>query len=284
VRVGLLILAGLLATAPGAEVTVMGSAGSADVSVVRRVDLDYHLVAAGRPLEFEVDGPTWVRAYTRAWWPPGEEGSRAYRLSLWQDEVERGLSFETRRSSSSYADGGKAVGRWRSFYIQVPDGRNSYRLEVDDAPLDTVGVRFSFQRPRPWEGVELDLERRTLVQGETEETFYRLEAGSPSWFSVTGPCRVKVKARLDFVPGMVGAQNFRMSVSEGDRVLAEDNFRVTRSLAATYSGAAGTVPSVERTLRFKLGAGSHRLRAGLSGTLGPSAGFRVERITSEKYE
>jgi hypothetical protein len=75
-----------------------------------------------------------------------------------------------------------------------------------------------------------------------------------------------------------------MSVYEGDRVLAEDNFRVTRSLAATYSGATGTVPSVEKALRFRLGAGSHRLRAELNGTLAPSAGFRVERIASEKYE
>lgn len=284
-RVVALLLLSVFALTVAAEVEVVGAAGRTEVSVVRRVELDYHLVTADRDLEFEVEGPAWVRVYTRAWWPDGVSGRRGYGLSLWQEDAERVLEFEAGKSSSSYARNGRPVGQWRSFYVQVPPGRNRYRLALNRAPLDTVGVRFKFQAPRPWAGIALPgLDELVLVQGGQRETFRRLAADNPATFRLTGPCQVKVRARLNYRPELVGAQSFRLAVFAGDDELVGQNLRVTKSQVASWENAGGLVPSVEKTLRFRLPDGSHALRVELHGTLARDCGIRVETLAGEKYE
>ena len=88
---------------------------------------------------------------------------------------------------------------------------------------------------------------------------------------------------LGFDPTMVGAQNYVLSVRQGDEELAAQNFRVDRS-ALSYANEPGIVPGREKSVRFSLGEGSHRLRLVLGGTLAQSAGVRVERLVNEKYE
>ena len=271
----------------GAGLSVTGSAGRVDVNVVRRVDLGYHLVTGDRELEFEVEGPAWLRVYTRVWWPPGAGGTRTYNLSLWQDDVERPLDFEAGRSKSSWSGNRHPVGKWRSFYIQVPAGASAYRLVLNEAPLDTVAVRFSFQKPRPWEPVGLSgFDRLELAIGVKRETFYRAAVGSQSGsaFTVSGPCRVRLRFRLNFDPDMVGSQNFVATLTKDGRELVGENFRVSRDRVGTWDNAPDIVPSTERTARFSLGEGMHRLHLVVRGTLARSCGFRVERIASEKYE
>ncbi|MFO7676077.1 MAG: hypothetical protein R6X12_07175 [bacterium] len=280
-----LALALALASSPAAEVRVRGSAGRTGVSVVRRVELDYQFVTARRPLEFEVEGPGWVRVYTRLWWQVDGPERQAYGLSLWQDDVERPLEFETARSASSWGVSRHPVGRWRSFYIQVPAGATTYRLVLNEAPLDTVAVRFTRQAPPAWEPVALDgLERLMLVDGSAEVEYRRLAVGKPHTVDVTGPCRLQVRVRLNFEPGMVGAQNYVLAVTGGGVELAAPNLRVSRTGSANWANAAGELPATERSVRFRVGEGTHRLRLELRGTLARSAGVRLERIADEKYE
>lgn len=274
----------LVVAASGAEqVDVQSASKRVDVSVIQRMDLGYYLLTKDRPLEFAVEGPTWLRVYTRLWWPDRADRDQKYRVSLWQADVERPLDFESGRSKSSFGPGRRAVGRWRSFYVQVPVGTNSYRLALDDAPTDTVGIRFTFRAPRPWQPVAVPGEPLTLVDGADTTRMTRIENGRPLAVSVTGPCRVRVSARLNFDPSMVGAQNLVLTASRGEVVLATDNLRVSRSEAG-YLDEPGLVPSSRRTLRFNLGEGTHRLDLLLNGTLAQSAGVTVERIVNEKYE
>ncbi len=267
------------------EVKVAGSAEKVAVSVVRRVELSYYFVVRDQALEFEAEGPTWLRVYTRLWWPEGQDGKLEYSLSLWQNEVERPLEFETELSKSSYGAGTHKLGKWRSFYIQVPKGRNPYRLVLNDAPAGTVAVRFSFQNPKSWNPVVLSgLDELLLAESEDTVSFYCLERGSPAALGISGPCRVRVRIRLNYEPSMVGAQNFVLTVREQGKELAGRNFRVTKSGSVIYQNALGVVPSTERTLRFNLGQGALQLTIALNGTLAHSAGIRVERIAREKYE
>jgi hypothetical protein len=279
-----LAMLGLLGPAV-AGVRVLQSAGRTGVSVVRRVELDYQLLTGRRRLEFEVDGPGWVRVYTRLWWQVSGPTRQSYGLSLWQDDVERPLEFETERSSSSWGISRHPVGRWRSFYVEVPAGVHSYRLVLNEAPLDTVAVRFTGQRPPAWEAVSLPgLDPLVLVDGRSELEYRRLPVGPQHEFSVIGPGRVQVRVRLNYEPGMVGAQNFVLAVTEGGRELVASNMRVSRTGSATWANAPGELPASERTVRFRVGEGTHRLGLELRGTLARSAGVRLERIANEKYE
>ena len=265
------------------QVEVSSSSKRVDVSVIQRMDLGYYLLTSSQPLEFKVQGPTWLRVYTRLWWPDGVDWDRQYRMSLWQGDVERPLVFESGPSRSSFGPERRPVGKWRSFYVQVPAGFNSYRLDLEDAPTDTVGVRFTFRAPKPWKPVAVQGEVLFLADGADTTRMTKLKTGQPLGVTVAGPCRVRVSARLNFDPSMVGAQNFVLTVNKGERVVANDNLRVSRSEAA-YVNEPGLVPSSRRTLRFNLGEGTHRLDLVLSGTLAGSAGVTVEKIVNDKYE
>lgn len=275
----------LLAAASAGEVKVVKDGGLAKLSVVRRVELDYHLLTRSQPVEFEVDGPCWLRVYTRLWWSDGADAKQSYALSLWQGEARRPLEFETGLSKSSLGPGQQKVGRWRSFFVQMPAGKNRYRLELDDAKSGKAGVRFSLEEPRPWESVSLGgLRELVLVQGSETAAFHLLPTGEAHQVRVAGPCRVRVSVRLNYDVSLVGAQSLVLSVDVDEKPAAEQNLRVTRSAVAVYANEPGLVPSVERNLRLSLGEGEHRLGIRLSGTMAKSVGVRVERLRAEKYE
>jgi len=279
----LVLLAGLGAAGFGAELEVTGSAGATKVSVVRRVELDYHLVTRDRPLAFTVTGPAWLRVYTRLWWPQGQEGNASYTASLWQEDVERPLSFQTARSSSSYGPGKTPVARWRSFFIQVPSGRHDYRLELTGGASDRMGVRLSFQKPAAWEPLGLGSSGLALDDRGKVETAHLVSKGVPLEFEVAGPCRMRIRSRLSFDPRMEGSQNYVLKVRSAGKTIASRNLRTDRS-GAVYSGAPGIVPGKERAVTFALSEGTHRLFVVLEGTLAAGAGIIVERIAGEKYE
>lgn len=278
----LVLLAGLAA---GAEVKTSGGAGKAAVSVVRRVELDYHLLTRRAPLEFEVEGPTWLRVYTRLWWPAKAAGAQEYRVTLWQEEMERPEDFSAGVSPSSLGPNGRKVAQWRSFFVQVPAGRTRYRLTLDRAPSDTVGVRFAFQSPRPWQALGIaDRPGLTLEAGSRTARYARVEPNQPTAVTLQGPCRVRVRARLNYEAALPGRQGFVLSARSGEADLARQGFQVWRAEGATWRDAPGLVPSGERSLHFSLPAGSHDVRIAVTGTLARSAAVAVDWLPAEKYE
>ena len=279
--VGLLALGLALA----GELKVAGGAKPEDVSIIRRVDVAYYPVTKQGPLEFDVEGPCWLRVYTRLWWPAGAGGLLKYGLSLWQDDVERPVSFETGLSMSSFGPGDRKVGEWRSFYVQVPEGRSHYRLAVTSGPAETVGVRLALQSPRPGRQVAIPGARElVLADGRDTSRLWELATGQAATLELVGPCRVRVHARLSFDPGLPGAQNFVLAIHEGKSLLARGNMKAARSASASYVNEPGLIPSSERTLRFSLPSGRHQLTLMLSGTLAKSGAAAVEVVAVEKYE
>ena len=278
---------GLLALglAAAGEVKVTTCARPVDVSIIRRVDVAYYPVTKQGPLEFDVEGSCWLRVYTRLWWPTGADGLLKYGLSLWQDDVERPVSFETGLSKSSFGPGDLKVGEWRSFYVQVPEGNSHYRLAVTSGPAETVGVRLALQSPRPGRQAAIPGAReRVLADGRDTSRLWELTTGQAATLELAGPCRVRVRARLSFDPGLPGAQNFVLAVREGKSLLVRGNMKASRSPSATYVNEPGLIPSSERTLRFSLPPGRHQLTLMLSGTLARSGAAAVEVYAAEKYE
>ena len=280
----MLIIAILAVVAVGGEVKVAAGGKSVDVSVIRRVNVAYHPVTKGSPLEFDVEGPCWLRVYTRLWWPRGGADRQRYKMSLWQDDMQRPLEFDAAVSPSSYGPGGRYLGEWRSFFVQVPAGANRYRLALDSAQSDTVGVRFAFQPPRPWQPRALATRALELVDGRDTVTFHELAARQPAQLKVEGPCRVRVRVRLSYSPELLGEQSFAMAVTDGKTVVLRRNLRVGRSPSAVYVNESGLTPSTERVLRFSLGTGAHELSLALSGTLARTGAVAVDVLAGEKYE
>uniref|UniRef100_A0A7C4GDE6 Uncharacterized protein n=1 Tax=candidate division WOR-3 bacterium TaxID=2052148 RepID=A0A7C4GDE6_UNCW3 len=277
----------------GAELRVAGSPAKASVSVVRRVDVDYYLLTRAAPLEFDVDaaGDTavWLRVYTRLWWPAGGNDRERYALSLWRDELERPYEFETEVSGTSRAAGGRRVGAWRSFFVQVPPGKNRLRLTLGGTRAETVGVRFVFQSPRPWRPLELPGFKRlelALSPGDRAEVrrYYEVPAGRELRFGVSGPGRLRVRVRLNYDATLLGQQTFLLTLKDGKRELARQTLTVGRSLTARFLNATDKVPSTERVVRLELPAGERELTAVVGGTLARSAAVAVEVLAPEKYE
>lgn len=264
---------------------VPGNPPQATISIVRRVDLGYYLVTGAKPFEFDAAGPTWLRVYTRLWWPSGRTGSQHYQLSLWQEDAARPVRFDVALSPTSYGPQGHKLGQWRSFYIQAPAGPNHYKLVLDQAPGDTVGVRVAEEAPRPYLDVPVaDAGPLTVVEGKDTSHFYRLERASQVRLALEGPCRVLVHARLSFDPRMNGVQPFELAVVDAQGPVAKLATRAGRSAAALYVEEPSLLPSNERTLRFSLPGGHHELTFSLAGTLAGSAAIRVTTMTGDKYE
>ncbi len=279
----LLVLA--LGLALAGEVKVTGGTKSVDVSIIRRVSVAYTPVTKQSPLEFNVDGPCWLRLYTRLWWPVGAGGLLKYGLSLWQDDVERPVSFETGLSTSSFGPGGRKLGEWRSFFVQVPEGNSHFRLAVTSGAAETVGVRLALQAPQPGRSVAIPGARElVLADGRDTSRMRELKTGQATAVELTGPCRVRVHARLSFEPGLPGAQNFVVAVHDGKSLLARRNMKAARSPSATYVNEPGLIPSSERIIKFSLPSGRHELTLTLSGTLAKSGAVLVEVVAGEKYE
>lgn len=283
IRSGCLAL--LAGVAIGAEVKVLNSAGSVPVSVVRRVELGYQLLTQEKQLEFEVDGPAWLRVYTRLWWPVGATGRQVYKLMLVQDEMEREESFEVGVSGSSYGPGGRQLAQWRSFFVQVPPGRNRYRLRIASAPSETVGVRLALRAPRPWEPIELaGLPVLELSRTDGAARYWKVLPRNPVRVSVKGPGQVRIRTRLNYDAGITGRQGLVLVVTRGGQEMLRQGFQVWRSDLATWRNESSLVPSSERRVVVTLPEGSHDLSVMVTGTLAKSAALALDFLPAEKYE
>lgn len=165
------------------------------------------------------------------------------------------------------------------------------RLVLDSASSDTVAVRFTFQPPRRWERVKL-AQRKCLTLilekgglAAHSEGYYHLRAEEPLEVGINGPCQVQFRFRIDFDQRMSGTQSFVVRLEDNNgETLKEQTFRAGRDISASYKENPLIVPSVERRIRLKLGAGKHRLRVVLKGTMAKGGAVVVELLPRERYE
>lgn len=266
---------GLLpAVARAQDLTVTKSAGTIEISLSKSAEQDYRLTRS-EPLEFSVAGPAYVRVYSRVVWHEGMTPGDRYELVLRKPNRISRETLAASPSPTARGPAGEMYTRWRSFYVRVPKGKNSYRLALGMSPADTAAVRFAFEQPPAWSEAEpqTELPRLRLRRDSVETVSYLVTDTSQVQLLLVGPVHVAVEGRLDFTQGVPGKQSFSLAVFENDSQLAAQQFEVRRAKAVQCPDRKDLHPSISRRLKFDLPAGAHLVKvrfhagAGASGTL-----------------
>lgn len=269
----------------------------AKLQVLRPVSVDYYLLAKNQFADFKVTGipdtGVWVRIYTRLWFGrKSKSGSVGwYNLSIITADSILRFRFQTTVSRSTQGPAGQALGRWRSCYLRLTPVVPEFRLLLDSASAETVAVRFLVQAPRVWERLKLNWSsplklvfRDTARENSIESLYYQIKTFTPFRLAVSGPCRIRLRFRIDYDPTMTGYQNFLVEVKAKDSLLRERSFRVRPEFGARYQEVSGVIPSTEKTLVIELTPGEHQLAVVIKGTPAKTAVVAVERLAGEKYE
>ncbi|UCD06305.1 MAG: hypothetical protein JSV98_03490 [candidate division WOR-3 bacterium] len=247
-----------------------------EIEIVTKKTDEYLLLVKNQPLSFSVEGPTYLRVYTRIVWPKGNLGSEVYKLILQENEIDEDIiTFESEESNVSRDKRGRSLSKWRSFYIEVPEGMNNYKLTHWASPQDTILVKFAYESPKRW--VEIPAaEYGAIIEAIEEERivkYYELSNSRTVALRVNGPQRLRVIARLNYDEKMIGDQNYTLTVEENGKI-ERFPLKCYKSQMITYKDRKNIVPSNARSFHINLGAGTHILRFGLAGTVAESAALR----------
>lgn len=249
-----------------------------NIEIVTRKTQEYFLLTKQEPITLTVEGPTYLRVYTRILLSDKIHGDHLYKLILAQGPLdERIISFETALSTVTTDKHGTMVSKWRSFYIEAPEGMNTYTLTHWDSPKDTILVRFAYESPKPWNIVpatEYDAVLETIEEERTTR-YYELTKEGRVVVRVSGPTRMRVTTRLNYDESMFGEQSFTLIAADNG---SENAFplKCYRSDILHYQNKSDIVPSNARTIYLTVESGTHTLVFTMEGTLAKSAALRLE--------
>ncbi|HDM90043.1 MAG TPA: hypothetical protein ENG67_02410 [candidate division WOR-3 bacterium] len=265
----------LLLAAQGVKIT--GNLKKVKVKILKEIEKEYILLERGKPLSFEVEGPVFLRVYTRLVYPEKAKGTAIYKLILEEDgKQEKIITKETEPSNKAFLDG-KKLGKWRSFLIEVPPGRHTYRLGIWKSPSPEVAVRIKRTSPPVWKELP-PLRPFTIItayENEKKTNYYLLKKGESLRFRLQGPGRVKLIVRLNFDETLGEEAGFTVVVREGDKEIQRASFKSYRSEMVSWNERKDLVPGKAETLYLEVPKGEHTIQVELLGTLAPSAGVRL---------
>src|SRR4030042_4118122 len=153
-----------------------------DIEIVTKKKDTYYLLVKGKPTEITVEGPTYLRIYTRIPWTDDAGKNQIYKLVLTENELdEQILTFESEKSAVSKNEKGRFLSKWRSFYIEVPEGTNIYQLQHWASPGDTILYKIAYESPRTWQDMPAT-EYGSIIEAVEEEKiikYYELTKNEP---------------------------------------------------------------------------------------------------------
>ncbi len=278
----------------GTQIQPVGNVSQVELSVIRRTAVNYYLLTKQQPITFTItqvpDTGLWLRIYTRMFFSKVSSDSGWYFLSFITQDSVRCCRFETKPSTSTIGPRNQTVGQWRSFYVNLPKGVNSFKIALDSGSAETIGVRLKVQPPRRWEEIALSglPDLHLLVKQESltvvKTGYFLIKTNKTYSFATRGPAWLRLRFRIDFTPEINGGQSYVFRLTSGERVIQERTFRVLRDLEAEYKEVKNVVPSVEKQVKVKIGEGEHRFAVSIAGTIAKTASMAIERLPSEKYE
>ena len=247
-----------------------------EIEIVTKQTDEYLLLTKNEPVSFSVEGPTYLRVYTRIVWPRVNPGSQLYKLILQENKRDETIhTFESEESTVSRDSKGRTISKWRTFYIEVPEGLNHYRLTHWSSPNDTILIKFAYESPKKWNEINATGYGTTLEAVEEERIlkYYELKNGEEVTLRVNGPARLRVISRLNYDERMIGDQNYTIQVQDGGMT---EKFALQgyKSQIITYQDRKNIVPSNARSFHLNLKEGMHTLRFSLTGTVAESAALR----------
>jgi hypothetical protein len=247
-----------------------------EVEIVTKKTDEYLLLTKNEPLTFSVEGPTYLRVYTRIVWPPNNMGSEIYKVILQENEIDEDIiTLESEESRVTRDKKGRPLSKWRSFYIEVPEGLNHYRITHWASPQDTILVKFAYESPKRWQEISAT-EYSAIIEAIEEERiikYYELEQDGFITLRVKGPQRLRVIARLNYDEKMIGDQNYTIMVEDKGNS-KQFPLKCYKSQMITYKDRKNLLPSNARSFHVNIKEGTHSLKFKLAGTVAESAALR----------
>lgn len=236
----------------------------------------YYLLTEIQPVEITLEGPTWVRIYTRLPWHPDWTGTKTYKIIRQDDnQHERFIAFQTERSAVARF-GSRRLSKWRSFFINVPRGKHHYRFIHWQSPVDSVFLKIAYEAPGQWKEItpQSYAAKLELIEEERVVNYYEIATGNPVLLDVNGPIHLKIVVRLHCGPLPDQEHLFKLTINENNKVLKTASFKVHRSETTSYRNQPETIPSNPRLVYLNLNKGFHRLAVQLTGS-DEKAGIRI---------
>ncbi len=250
-----------------------------DLEIVTKKTDEYYLLTKDMPITFTAEGPTYIRVYTRIFWPNKASKKELYKVILEENAIdERLITLESERSDVTTDVRGRPVSKWRTFYIEVPQGVNRYKITQWSSPNDSMLLKFTYESPREWHDIPAAGYSALLEAVEEEKLvkYYEVLRDKKVTLRVQGPVSLKVISRLNYDMTMLGEQSYSLLVSDNGRT-EQENAKCYKSDITTYENRPDVVPSNAHTFYIRVEEGWHNLEFTLKGTTAKSASLRFQR-------
>ena len=233
------------------------------IEIVTKKTEDYNLLIKDEPITLTVEGPTYLRVYTRIPW-----------LS---DFDERIITLESEISKVTRDKSGRPLSKWRSFYLEVGDGINNYKIINWASPTDTILLKFKYEAPKKWKDLAATNYASLIEAIEDEKIikYYELKNETQVTLGINGPGRLKIISRLSYDETISGEQSYTILVRE-KRKITKFPLKCYKSETIEYKNRKNIVPSNAKTFYIKLGQGWHILEFSLSGSIAKEAALRFQ--------
>ena len=231
-----------------------------DVTVIKKIEVKqkYHLLTKTNPIKIEVAGPSIVRFYTRLVFSDPTRQKGRYSLIIEEDTVKQRVVSKSTSISKGARWNGYRLGKWRSFVVEVPPGKHTYKIYLFDGTFDSVLVRPVVQEGHVWKELTPQNKAAQVVAVENNSPIrYWMAEGGKLSFSVDGPAKLKVYARYAFRPEEAEPQDFYVQVYADSKQLAEKEFTVMKSRSVYFQDRADLYPSTRKTLWVDIPEGHH---------------------------
>lgn len=249
-----------------------------DIEIVTKKIEQYNLLAKGEPITLTVEGPTYLRVYTRIPWASGFKGSKIYKIIIQDNDLNEQIkTFESERSSVTKDKLGRPLSKWRSFYIEVDEGTNTYKLMNWYSPNDTILFKIEYEAPKKWKDIPATNYSSILEAIENEKIvkYYGLKNEEKVTLGISGPTRLKVISRLGYNSMLVGEQNYTILVKDKGKT-EEFSLKCYKSETIKYKNRKDLVPSNARSFYININSGWHELQFDLTGTIAKEAALRFQ--------
>lgn len=257
------------------QIRIEAPGGGITVRTVKEKKTPYVLITKDEPAKFSVEGPLYIRVFTRLLYMKGDKEMRTYKILVQEDEkTEKIYTKTTEPSSKSFYDSAH-VGKWRVIPIQVPPGKHSYKLSIFESAYP-VAIRLVPGRPPNWTSLvpEETLEEINAVENEKIVRYYLLPTDSFAIIKITGPVIFKVEARSIFRGGMGNVDHFTIKLSENGRTLKSEDMSVYPSDIVSWKEHKEWIPSQKVSMTLSLAKGDHRIKVQVTGSLSPMMALR----------
>ncbi len=249
-----------------------------EIEIVTRKMDTYTVLTKGQPVTITVDGPTYLRVYTRIPWTDRTQRGVLYKIILQENELEeRIITFESEMSSVSKNTQGKPVSKWRSFYIEVPQGSNTYKITHWLSPSDTILLKFTHESPKKWRDIPAT-EYNTVIEAAEDERiirYYELEHDATIALRIKGPTKLMVITRLNYDETMFGEQSYSLLAEDG-ATTERFQLKCHKSETVTYTDRQELIPSNIKRSYIDVSDGWHTIQFTLSGTTAQSVSVRFQ--------